>query len=117
MILKSYELDKKNLKNVKYFLFYGNNRGLIQESINKIQPSAKDKILKYEEHEIIKNVDEFIENINNKSFFENEKFIIIFRTTDKLFKIIEEIIEKDIEDITILLVSDVLKKVEIKKFF
>ena len=118
MILKSYELDKKNLKKVKYFLFYGNNRGLIQESINKIQPSAKDKILKYEEHEIIKNVDEFIENINNKSFFENEKFIIIFRTTDKLFKIIEEIIGKDIEDITILLVSDVLeKKSKLRNFF
>ena len=118
MILKSYELDKKNLKNVKYFLFYGNNRGLIQESINKIQPSAKDKILKYEEHEVIKNIDEFIENINNKSFFENEKFIIIFRTTDKLFKIIEEIIEKDIEDITILLVSDVLeKKSKLRNFF
>ncbi len=118
MILKSYELEKKNLKNIKYFLFYGNNKGLIQDSISKIQPSSKDKILKYEEHEIIKNADEFIENINNKSFFENEKFIIISRATDKLSKIIEEITEKNIEDTTILLVSDTLeKKSKLRSFF
>ena len=33
-----------------------------------------------------------------------------------MFKIIEEIIEKDIEDITILLVSDALEKVKLRNF-
>ncbi len=119
MILKFFELEKKNLKNFKYFLFYGNNRGLIQETIkNKFQALTKDKIHKYEENEIIKNTETFIENICNKSFFENEKFIIIFRTTDKLFKIIEEILKKNIEGITILLVSEALeKKSKLRSFF
>ena len=48
--------------------------------------------------------------IYNKSFFENEKLIIIFRATDKLFKILEEIIDKDTDDIMIVLVSGVLEK-------
>ena len=119
MIIKFFELEKKNLKNVKYFLFYGNNKGLIQETIkNKFQQLAKDKIHKYEENEIIKNTETFIENICNKSFFENEKFIIIFRATDKLFKIIEEVIKKNIEGVTILLISEVLeKKSKLRSFF
>ena len=50
-----------------------------------------------------------MENISNKSFFENEKLIIIFRATDKLFKTIEEVIEK-VDDTIILLISEVLEK-------
>ena len=77
MILKFFELDKKNLENKRYFLFYGNNKGLILDTIrNKIEPLALEKILKYEENEIIKDTGTFMENISNKSFFENEKFII-----------------------------------------
>ena len=118
MILKSYELGQKNLKNIKYFLFYGNNKGFIKDSIKKIAPLEKNKILKYEENEIIKNIEEFNENISNKSFFENEKFIIIFRATDKIFKIVEEIVEKNIDDTSILLISEVLeKKSKLRNFF
>ena len=71
-------------------------------------------MLKYEEHEIIKNIDEFIENINIKCFWK-WKIYNNFRTTDKLFKIIEEIIEKDIDDITIL-INDALEKSKLRSF-
>lgn len=119
MILKFFELEKKNLKNNKYFLFYGNNKGLIQETIKKrIKSLVAHKIDKYEESEIIKNTSSFIENICNKSFFENNKLIIISRATDKLIKIIEDIIVKDIEDVSILLVSEALeKKSKLRNFF
>ena len=119
MILKFFELDKKNLKDKRYFLFYGSNKGLILDTIkNKIEPLASEKILKYEENEIIKNTETFMENISNKSFFENEKFVIISRTTDKFFKIIEEIIEKKIENVSILLISEALdKKSKLRNYF
>ena len=72
---------------------------------------------KYEK-EIIKNKENFLKNISNKSFFENEKLIIIFRATDKLFKTIEEIIEKKIDDTIILLISETLeKKSKLRNFF
>ena len=119
MIIKFFELEKKNIKNKKYFLLYGNNKGLIQETIkNKIEPLISTEAEKYEENQIIENPESFLEKIYNKSFFENEKLIIIFRATDKLFKILEEIIDKDTDDIMIVLVSGVLeKKSKLRNFF
>ena len=70
----------------------------------------QNSLQRYEESEVIKNSEKIIESFYNKSFFEKEKFILISRVTDKIFKIIEEIIEKDIEDVTILLISDLLEK-------
>ena len=43
-------------------------------------------------------------------FFEKEKLFIISRTTDKLLGIIEEILEKKIEDTKIVLNSPILEK-------
>lgn len=119
MILKFFQLEKKNIKDKKFFLFYGNNKGLIQETVkNKIETLISSKAQKYEESEIIKNKENFLENISNKSFFENEKLIIIFRATDKLFKTIEEVIEKKVDDTIILLISEVLeKKSKLRNFF
>ena len=54
----------------------------------------KDEITKYEEKEILENINDFIESILSKSLFENEKIIIIKRVTDKILKIIEEIDQK-----------------------
>ena len=119
MIIKFFELEKKNIKNKKYFLLYGNNKGLIQETIkNKIEPLISTEAEKYEESQVIENPESFLEKIYNKSFFENEKLIIIFRATDKLYKILEEIIDKDTDDIMIVLVSGVLeKKSKLRNFF
>ena len=54
MIVKYFELEKKNLKNEKYFLLYGNNKGLIEETTGKIIKPLKNNIYKYDESEIIK---------------------------------------------------------------
>ncbi len=119
MKLKYFELNEKNLKEKRYVLFYGENKGLIEDTIkNKIKPLTEDKIYTYEESEIIKNPDIFLEAISNKSFFEKEKFFIISRTTDKSFKIIEEIINKNVDGIFILLKSETLdKKSKLRNFF
>jgi DNA polymerase-3 subunit delta len=111
MIIKFFELKKKNLKNYNYFLLYGNNSGLIEETLNNyIKPLSSDNIFTYDESEIIKNSENFIEDISNKSFFDKEKLIIIRRATDKIFNITEEIITKKIEDITLILLSNILEK-------
>lgn len=119
MIVKFFELKKKNLKEFQFFLLYGNNRGLIEETFNKvIKPIKNGNVFNYDENEIIKNVENFEETILVKSFFDNEKIIIINRTTDKILKVIEKIFEKNLKDITIILIADILeKKSKIRNFF
>ena len=119
MIIKSFELKKKKLEDNKYFLLYGSNEGLIEETIEEIlKPILAKNIYNYEETEILKNVENFKENLLNKSFFEDEKLIIIKRISDKFFKIIEEIISKDLDDLSIILVANNLdKRSKIRVFF
>ena len=119
MIIKYFELKNKKIDKKNFFLLYGNNKGLVEEVINNIlKPALPKNIYNYEETEIINNIDIIKENIHNKSFFEQEKLIIIKRTSDKILKIIEEIINDDIEDITIILVSETLeKKSKLRNFF
>jgi DNA polymerase-3 subunit delta len=119
MIVKYFELNKiKNIKK-KYFLLYGNNDGLIEETIQQtLRPILPKNIFSYEESEILKNTDSFKEILINKSFFENEKLVIVKRISDKSFKIIEEIISKDINDLSIILITNNLdKKSKIRNFF
>ena len=57
-------------------------------------------------------------NVLTKSFFDNEKLIIINRATDKIRTIIEELMEKNPEDIQIILNSKNLeKKSTLRKIF
>ena len=119
MIVKHFELNKNIAKSNKFFLLYGNNSGLIKEVIkNNLKPNLYQKVFNYDESEIINNLNDFKEEILNKSFFENEKLVIISRSTDKLYKIIEEIIEKKVEDLAIILISGALeKKSKLRNFF
>ena len=119
MIIKYFELKKKNLIEIKYFLLYGNNKGLIEETINSVlKPILPKNIFNYDEIEILNNPESFKEKINNKSFFEDQKLIIIKRVSDKILKIIEEVIKNDLEDIAIILVSENLeKKSKIRNYF
>ena len=117
MILKSFEISKINININHLILFHGNNEGLKNESLN-ILISDKNKISNYEEKEILDNDRNFIENILSKSLFEQDKFIVIKRATDKIFKIIEILHLKNLEDITIVLNSDNLeKKSKLRSFF
>ena len=117
MIIKSFETTKIELDKNKFVLLYGKNNGFKSEVTNNL---LKDKIeiKKYEEKEILENTNIFLENIFSKSLFENEKIIIIKRVTDKILKIIEELKEKNIEDVKVILNADVLeKKSKLRSFF
>ena len=111
MIIKSFELDKINIKSSNFYLFYGENEGYKNEAIEKIfNINISKNIYRYEEKEILDNFESFFESIQSKSFFEKEKLILISRVTDKIKNIIEEIIEKNIEAIKIVLNSRILEK-------
>ena len=118
MILKSFELNKLKLNNKKNFLFYGENQGQKNEIIEKFEKSFTECTYRYEEAEVLNDLESFFNNILSQSFFEKEKLIIINRTSDKILNIIEEIIEKQISDITLILnASSLDKKSKLRSFF
>ena len=111
MIIKSYELKKLDLNKNKYILFYGANEGAKTEEINRLKLLNKDKtFINYEEKQILENSENIYNNIFSKSLFENKKIITINRTTDKLLKIIEDVLEKNLIDIYLIFISDNLEK-------
>ena len=109
MIIKSFEINKIDFDQNKLVLFYGKNEGFKNEATNNLI-KEKDEVTKYEEKEVLENINNFIESILSKSLFESEKIIIIKRVTDKILKIIDEINSKNIEDIKIILNADNLEK-------
>jgi len=116
MIKKNYELS--NLKqNYNYFLFYGKNEGLKNETIINLN-SKKKEILNYDEKEILENQNSFIEKILSKSLFDEDKIIIIKRATDKIVKLVDELNTKNIEETVIIIISDNLdKKSKLRSLF
>ena len=110
MIIKSYELNKINLKKNNIYLLYGENEGLKNEAINGIFKEFSKNKYKYDEKEILDNKENFFNSVFLKSFFETKKIIIISRTSDKIVSVIEEILEKNIEDTKLILLANILEK-------
>ena len=118
MILKYFELNKLNFNVVNFLLFHGKNEGYKNEEIKKITKILKRTIVNYDEKQIIENIDEFFENNLNKSFFDDEKIILINRCTDKIIKVIEELIDKKVNDKIFILNTEALeKKSKLRNFF
>ena len=117
MILKFFQLNKINLSNNKFLLFYGKNNGSINEEVSKYKSKFK-VVEKYDEKEIFENIEKFFQNILTSSLFEKDKCIIINNGSDKLIKIIDELIEKQVEDILFIILSENLdKKSKLRKKF
>tara|TARA_X000000950_G_C13844658_1_gene631782 strand:- start:804 stop:1694 length:891 start_codon:yes stop_codon:yes gene_type:complete len=79
---------------------------------------SKENTYKYFEKDIIVDERLFFENILSKSFFEEEKLILVFEITDKILNIIKEAISRNITDTKIILIAKKLdKKSKIRSFF
>ena len=118
MICKFYEVGKYKGK-VNFYLFYGENEGqkidIIQSNFNEF---TKENTFKYNEKEIIENKQLLFENIYSKSFFENEKLILVSEVTDKSVDLIKQIISDNISDVKIVLIAKRLdKKSKIRNLF
>ena len=110
MIIKSYELNKINLKKNNVYLLYGENEGFKNKVINDIFKKFLKNSYKYDEKEILDNKENFFNSILSKSFFETKKIIMISRSSDKVVSIIEEVLEKITEDVKIILLTGILEK-------
>lgn len=119
MIFKSYIVEE-NLKklNKNLILFYGENLGLMNEFKKKIIAENKDaEIIKFNQDEIIKNENLFLNEIYNISLFEKKKIYFLNQTNDKIINLIEEIQTK-LGDQKLYVFSDILdKRSKLRNYF
>ena len=118
MIIKHFDFQKKLDSETNFFLFYGENFGLIEETIeNNIKRKFSNNTYTYDETDILLDKEKLLEKIFTKSLFDDNKFIIINNVSDKILVIIEEIYQK-ILDIKIILTAKKLeKKSKLRNFF
>ena len=111
MIIKSFEIDKIKLTKNNLILLYGSNQGHKNQIIHELFVKVfNGQISRLDESEILNNYEEFISSLINKSLFEDHKLIIISRTSEKIIKLVNEILERNVENIKIILNSDNLEK-------
>ena len=119
MIVKAYDLQKFEKKNKKIFLFYGENEGYKNYLIKEVFiDNFKGEIKRFEENEVLNNFEEFISSLINKSFFEQSKLIIISRASEKIMKLIDDLIDRGINDVIIVINAGILdKKSKLRSIF
>ncbi len=110
MIAKPYEIEKIDFSKKNLILLHGDNEGAKKETISKILTIVKKKALNYEEKQILENKDEFYNEILSKSLFDDEKFLIIKRATNKILNVIEDIYQKNISGVYIVINASALEK-------
>ncbi len=119
MIIKAYEHQKiKKLKNNLY-LFYGENDGYKNQVIKDVFADIyKNNIERFDESEILNNFESFISSQINKSFFDESKLIIIARASEKIIKLIDELVDRKINDATFVINAGNLdKKSKLRSLF
>jgi len=117
MIIKSFEINKKVkiLLNINIYLIYGENTGLkkdIREAIINTKSEKNEKIetLTFYENDIINDEKNFYNAIYSGSLFSSKKIITINNGTDKLTKHIEYLLNKNPENIILIVFADILQK-------
>ena len=116
MILKSFEVSKKEISSIKLFLVYGENQGLKKEIIDTIKFKDSGKEIKYEEAQILANKLFFFNEIKNRSLFDENKIYLIERCTEKISDIVFEVINSKIDDLIIINCGNLEKKSKLRNF-
>ena len=118
MIAKSFEIEKINFNKYSIILLHGDNEGAKNEVISKILSKNNKKASNYEEKQLLENKDDFYNEILSRSLFDEDKFLIIKRATNKIFNEIEDICERDISGVFIIINANALdKKSKLRNFF
>ena len=118
MIFNLKRSNPQEIKSKNILLLYGENKGQKNEFIETNFEFLKENTQKIDEQELLKNENNYMESLLNKSFFEEEKLIIINNATDKTLRFIELILEKQITDTKIILISGILEtKNKLRNFF
>ena len=117
MIIKSFEVQRQisNLLKNNLFLIYGENNGLKKDIAEIIKNYFKKEnsnieLLSTYEDDILENEENFYNSIYSGSLFCNKKIITINGATDKLIKIIEDILEKKPGNVLLIIYATILEK-------
>ena len=118
MIIKSYEINKIDFNRVNIILLHGQNQDAKEEIISKILSEKNQFLSKYDEKEVLENLEIFYNNCTSRSLFESEKIIVINRSTDKIYKVIEQIENSNLSGILLIIeASNLDKKSKLRSFF
>jgi DNA polymerase-3 subunit delta len=119
VIVKSYEIERKVNKEFDFYLFYGVNEGFKNDVIDRcLLPIFPKNIYIYSENDILNDIGAFKEKIYNKSFFEEDKLVIINHATSKIADLAEEIINSKVKNLKLIIKSNILeKKSKLRIFF
>jgi len=119
MIHKSY-LVENNIQIIKnkLVLVYGENIGLINElKIKIVEKHKTNRILRFNQDDLINNQEKIYNEINNDSLFEDKKIIFIENVNDKILDVAKIILNKT-NDNFIYLFTDLLdKKSKLRNWF
>ena len=110
MIVKNFDLQRINLADFNIFLFYGENEGLKEDIINRLFLRSIETVKRYDENEILEKKDDIISSILNKSFFSSSEVILVSRVSEKILKFIDDIVDKNMSDVKIIINSGILSK-------
>ena len=119
MIFKSYLIEQNNnLNNKNILLFYGENVGLKNEFKNKLKLKNKNsEIIRFNQEEIIKEEEKFVNEIFNISLFDKKKIYFIESSSDKILEFFKNIEDK-LSDQKIYLFAELLdKKSKLRNYF
>ena len=119
MILKIQDLLTQKNKQNKIYLFHGVNDGYKQDILKEqFEPMFIGSVFRYYEKEILSNIENFYNQVLSKSFFEEKKLIIIKDASDKIKSEIEILRNKELGDIKIILIANILeKRSKLRNFF
>ncbi len=112
MIFKSYiiENDLKKVNDYPVFLFYGENHGLKKDLKENLKKLNKDnEVINLFQSDVIKNKNILINEISNKSLFNEKKIIFIDEVDDIILELLEDVLN-DIKKDNIFLFADILDK-------
>ena len=120
MNFKSYIIEKNysQIENVKSILFYGENIGLkryFKKLINN--NNKKSKTVNLSQEEVLANKNILFNELDNLSLFEEKKIIFIENSNDKIFKIVENYLDGNL-NYQLYFFSEILdKKSKLRTYF
>ena len=103
MKIKNFKTKKINFEKNNILLLYGENDGAKDDFLKIILKEKFKKIQNYNENEVLENLDNFYDTLLTKSFFDQEKIIVIKKTTNKIVNFVEEIVSKKIQELILIL--------------
>ncbi len=120
MIYKSYALEQniKPITGCKLFLFYGENHGLIKEFKEKIKLEYKNnKTINLFQDDIIKNQNILVNEVVNRSLFDEKKIIFINESTDKILEILKDLVVNIKEERIFIFSNNLDKRSKLRSYF